>query len=130
MLVVMQKEGVGGRFKLGLKTGQRIQMMAKNKRKDGSKKPRGSLLACVDPVEPVGDRSAWDESELSMADLRRKTWDEIVQLFEGDEASARDWMTRTRIPLGHASPGEMLDSPQGIARLRQFIQQIQRGIVP
>jgi len=102
-------------------------MMTKNKRKDGTEKPRGSSLANVDPV---GDRSASDESELSMADLRRKTWDEVVDLFEGNEASARDWMSRPRAPLGHVTPEEMLDRPEDITLLRQFIQQIQRGILP
>jgi len=63
-------------------------------------------------------------------DLRETVWREIADLFEGDEDSARDWMSRPRIPLGHATPAEMLGSPEDIARLRQFIQQIQRGIVP
>lgn len=67
---------------------------------------------------------------MSIEKLRRKVWDDVVELFEGDEVSALDWMTRPRIPLGHAAPLEMLDHPEDIARLRQLVQQIQRGIVP
>jgi hypothetical protein len=102
-------------------------------RKAAAEKLRGSVLAYRDPMEPAGDWSEWsalDEDELSVAELRRKVWDEVVELFDGDEIGALDWMTRPRIPLGHAAPSEMLDRPEDIVRLRQFIQQIQRGIVP
>jgi uncharacterized protein (DUF2384 family) len=65
-----------------------------------------------------------------MAELRRKVREEVLEPFEGDESGARDWMTRPRMPLGHATQEDMLDRPEDIVRLRQFIQQIQRGVVP
>lgn len=98
-----------------------------------AEKLRGSVLAYRNPVKPVGDWSewsAWDEGDLSVEELRRRAWNEVVELFEGDEVSALDWMTRPRIPLGHVASAEMLNRPEDIARLRQVIQQIQRGIVP
>jgi uncharacterized protein (DUF2384 family) len=65
-----------------------------------------------------------------MAELRRMIREEVLELFEGDEGGARDWTTQPRIPLGHATPEDMLDRPEDIVRLRQLIQQIQRGVVP
>lgn len=100
-------------------------------KKAAVEKLRGSVLAYRDPVGPAcnwSEWSAWGEGELE--ELKRRVWDEVVELFEGDEVSALDWMNRPRIPLGHNAPTEMLDGPEEVARLRQFIQQIQRGVVP
>lgn len=108
-------------------------MSSKDHRQKAAENLKGSVLAYRDPTKPVGDWSewsAWGDGEESMAELRRTVWEEVVELFEGDEAGARDWMTRPRMPLGHATPEEMLDRPEDIVRLRQFIQQIQRGVVP
>jgi uncharacterized protein (DUF2384 family) len=108
--------------------------MSKNpQQKPAAGRRRGPVRAYHDPAEPVGELSewsAWSDENLSVADLRQLVWKEVVDLFEGDEAGARDWMTRPRIPLGNATPAEMLDHPEDIARLRKFIQQIQRGIIP
>ncbi len=108
-------------------------MTSKEHRQQAADNLKGSVLAYCDPTRPVGDWSewsAWGDGEQSMEELRNSAWKEVVELFEGDEVTARDWMTRPRIPLGHATPEEMLASPEDIVRLRRFIQQIQRGIVP
>ena len=108
--------------------------MSKNpQRKPVTEKLRGPVRAYNDPEDSVGELSewsAWGDRNLSVAELRQKVWQEVIDLFEGDEVCALDWMIRPRIPLGNASPVELLDHPDDIARLRQFIQQIQRGIVP
>ncbi len=74
-----------------------------------------------------------DESppgQKSLSELRDVVWREVLELFEGDEAGAGDWMTRSRPFLGDMAPEGMLDSHENIHRLRCFIQQIQRGVVP
>lgn len=74
-----------------------------------------------------------DESrpgQQSLSEFRGVVWREVLELFEGDETGARDWMTRNRLFLGNVAPEDMLDSRESIDRLRCFIQQIQRGVVP
>ena len=66
-------------------------MSKEAERKAAAEKLRGSVLAYRDPMEPAGDWSEWsalDEDELSVAELRRKVWDEVVELFDGDEIGA------------------------------------------
>jgi uncharacterized protein (DUF2384 family) len=66
----------------------------------------------------------------SLSELKSAVWQEALDLFEGDEAEASDWMIRNRPFLGSVAPADMLDSHENIERLRCFIQQVQRGIVP
>ena len=67
---------------------------------------------------------------MPVEDLRETVWREIVDLFEGDENSARDWMSRPRIPLGHASPAEMLGCPEDIGRLRRLTSESSEELFP
>lgn len=78
----------------------------------------------------AGSAGLAESDELVSSELRGLVWQEVVELFEGDEAEARDWMTRYRPFLGNVAPEDMLDSRESIDRLRCFIQQIQRGVVP
>jgi uncharacterized protein (DUF2384 family) len=78
----------------------------------------------------AGTAGLADNQELVLSELKGLVWLEIVELFEGDEAEARNWMTRNRPVLGNVAPEDMLDSRENIDRLRCFIQQIQRGIIP
>tara|TARA_R100000322_G_scaffold42044_2_gene26479 strand:+ start:726 stop:1025 length:300 start_codon:yes stop_codon:yes gene_type:complete len=71
-----------------------------------------------------------DVSEQSMEELQNRAWEEVLALFEGDETGARGWMKRNRPYLGNVTPEEMLDSAEGIRRLRQFVQQLERGVLP
>ncbi|MAB52967.1 MULTISPECIES: MbcA/ParS/Xre antitoxin family protein [unclassified Marinobacter] len=81
-------------------------------------------------VEVPAYNSGSISRQLCLSELRSVVWHEVIDLFEGDEAEARDWMTRNRPFLGNVAPEEMLDSRESIDRLRCFIQQIQRGVFP
>ncbi|KXS52841.1 MAG: Uncharacterized protein AWU57_2773 [Marinobacter sp. T13-3] len=66
----------------------------------------------------------------SLSELKSVVWSEVLDLFEGNEKEAREWMSRNRPFLGNMAPEYMLDSQENIHRLRCFIQQIQRGVLP
>ena len=66
----------------------------------------------------------------SISELKSVVWSEALDLFEGNEKEAREWMSRNRPFLGNMAPEDMLDSHENIHRLRCFIQQIQRGVLP
>lgn len=66
----------------------------------------------------------------SLSELKSLVWSEALDLFEGDEKEAGEWMSRNRPFLGNMAPEDMLDSHENIHRLRCFIQQIQRGVLP
>ena len=78
----------------------------------------------------AGTAGLADNHELVLSELKGLVWLEIVELFEGDEAEALNWMTRSRPFLGNVAPADMFGSRENIDRLRCFIQQIQRGVVP
>lgn len=78
----------------------------------------------VHESEPSGG----DDQELLQ--LKQVAWQEVLELFDGDEAVARDWMGRPRPFLGNVAPEHMLQTHEDILRLRRFVQQIQLGIVP
>lgn len=69
-------------------------------------------------------------SQQSISELKSVVWSEALDLFEGNEKEAREWMSRNRPFLGNMAPNDMLDSQENIHRLRCFIQQIQRGVLP
>lgn len=81
-------------------------------------------------VAGAGTEGLAENDELALSELKDLVWQELVELFEDDEAEARKWMTRNRLFLGNVAPEDMLGSRENIYRLRCFIQQIQRGIVP
>ena len=66
----------------------------------------------------------------SLSELKSVVWSEALDLFEGNEKEAREWMSRNRPFLGNMAPDDMLNSQENIHRLRSFIQQIQRGVFP
>lgn len=81
-------------------------MTSKDHRQKAAENLRGSVLTYSDPTKPVGDWSewsAWGDGEQRMEELRNSVWKEVVGLFEGDEVTARDWMTRTRTFLGNST---------------------------
>jgi len=88
-----------------------------------------------DQTEPnnTGVPESGDESfsgQQSLSELKSVVWSEVFDLFEGNEKKAREWMRRNRPFLGNMAPEDMLDSHENIHRLRCFIQQIQRGVLP
>ena len=88
-----------------------------------------------DQTEPnnTGVPESGDESfsgQQSLSELKSVVWSEALDLFEGNEKEAREWMSRNRPFLGNVAPEDMLDSHENIHRLRCFIQQIQRGVLP
>lgn len=74
------------------------------------------------------ETSGGDTQELLQ--LREAVWRDVLELFEGDEAVARDWMGRARPFLGNVAPECLLQTQEDIVRLRRFVRQIQLGIVP
>ena len=79
---------------------------------------------------PIDDSEISGNVEPELSQLKGEAWREVLELFEGDEALARDWMGRARPFLGNLSPESLLQTPEDIGRLRRFVQQIQLGIVP
>tara|TARA_B100000749_G_scaffold280595_1_gene277466 strand:+ start:3808 stop:4050 length:243 start_codon:yes stop_codon:yes gene_type:complete len=79
---------------------------------------------------PINDSELSGNVEPELSELKDEVWLEVLELFEGDEGLAREWMGRTRLFLGNVSPESLLETPEDIGRLRRFIQQIQRGIIP
>lgn len=79
---------------------------------------------------PINDSEISDSDKPELSELKSAVWQEVLELFEGDEALARDWMGRPRPFLGNVAPECLLETPEDIGRLRRFIQQIQLGIIP
>lgn len=81
----------------------------------------------------IGIPESGDESfasHQSLPELKSVVLSEAIDLFEGNEKEAREWMSRNRPFLRNMAPEDMLDSHENIHRLRCFIQQIQRGVLP
>lgn len=79
---------------------------------------------------PINDREISGNVEQDLSELKDGVWQDVLELFEGDDALAREWMGRARPFLGNVSPESMLETPEDIGRLRRFIKQVQLGIVP
>ena len=79
---------------------------------------------------PINDSEISDSDKLELSELKSAVWQEVLELFEGDEALARDWMVRPRPFLGNVAPECLLKTHEDVGRLRRFIQQIQLGIIP
>ncbi|ERS88561.1 MULTISPECIES: antitoxin Xre/MbcA/ParS toxin-binding domain-containing protein [Marinobacter] len=74
------------------------------------------------------ETSGGDDQELLQ--LKQAAWQDVLELFDVDEAVARDWIGRPRLFLGNVAPECLLKTQADIVRLQRYIQQIQLGIVP
>jgi putative toxin-antitoxin system antitoxin component (TIGR02293 family) len=56
------------------------------------------------------------------------TYRASVQLFEGDEAAARAWLSEPARALGGATPLEHLDTEAGAGAVRELIGRLEHGV--
>ncbi|MBN7769830.1 MbcA/ParS/Xre antitoxin family protein [Marinobacter daepoensis] len=62
----------------------------------------------VHESEPSGG----DDQELLQ--LKQVAWQEVLELFEGDETVARDWMRRPRPFWGNVAPVHLLQTHEDV----------------
>jgi putative toxin-antitoxin system antitoxin component (TIGR02293 family) len=54
---------------------------------------------------------------------------EAVQLFEGDEGAARNWLKQPAKALGGSTPLEHLDTTAGADEVRDLIHRLEYGVI-
>jgi len=57
-----------------------------------------------------------------------RVFGKAVELFEGDDASARDWLTRSQVGLGSKRPLDLLGSEVGAREVEALIYRMEHGV--
>ena len=56
-----------------------------------------------------------------------RVYGKTLELFEGDDESARDWLSRNQVGLGGAAPLELLKSEVGAREVENLIGRLEHG---
>lgn len=71
-----------------------------------------------------------DDQDCDLEHLRTITLQEATKLFGGDQEAAIRWLDTPRSIFNYTKPKDMLDTPEGIERVRTLIQQLAHGVFP
>lgn len=64
----------------------------------------------------------------NLSRLREIAIAESVELFEGDQEAASQWLAKPARALGHKTPGDCLSSEEGIEQVRTLIGRLEHGV--
>jgi len=65
-----------------------------------------------------------------VSELRDITYQEIVNLFEGDSVAADKWITSSVRGLGNHVPLSLMGTELGIQKIRKLVGQLEHGVLP
>ena len=70
------------------------------------------------------------KDELTTEQLREMAYQEVLALFENDQAAAGKWMTSAARGLGNHPPISLMGTTGGIEKVRRLVGQLEHGVVP
>ena len=68
--------------------------------------------------------------EQTTAELRELAFQEILALFEGDQAAANRWVASSVRGLGNHAPISLMGTKPGIQKIRTLVAQLEHGVFP
>jgi uncharacterized protein (DUF2384 family) len=67
--------------------------------------------------------------EQAVAELREQIYREVLELFEGDRATAGLWLSSPIRALGNQAPVALMDTEAGLLKVRNLIKKWEEGAV-
>ena len=67
--------------------------------------------------------------EQALAELREQVYREVLDLYEGDIATAELWLSSPIRALGNQAPVTLMDTEVGLLKVRNLIKKWQEGSV-
>lgn len=67
--------------------------------------------------------------EQALAELREQVYREVLDLYEGDEATAELWLSSPIRALGNEAPVALMDTEAGLLKVRNLIKKWEEGSV-
>lgn len=67
--------------------------------------------------------------EQAVAELREEVYREVLELYEGDRATAELWLSSPIRVLGNQAPVALLGTKAGLLKLRNLIKKWEQGAV-
>jgi putative toxin-antitoxin system antitoxin component (TIGR02293 family) len=67
--------------------------------------------------------------EEAVAELREQIYREVLDLFEGDIATAELWLSSPVRALGNQAPVMLMDNEAGLLKVRNLIKKWEQGAV-
>lgn len=67
--------------------------------------------------------------EQAVAELREQVYRELLELYEGDRATAELWLSSPIRALGNQAPVTLLGTKAGLLKLRNLIKKWEEGAV-
>lgn len=68
--------------------------------------------------------------EMTTEQLREIAYQEILEMFEKDQAAAGRWMSSSVRGLGNHPPISLMGTKLGIQKVRQLVGQLEHGVLP
>ena len=68
-------------------------------------------------------------TEQTVAELRERAYQEILDLFEGDRFAADQWLSSPIRALGNHPPVSLMGTEQGIRKIRNLVRKWEEGAV-
>ncbi len=67
--------------------------------------------------------------EQAVAELREQVYREVVELYEGDRATAELWLSSPVRALGNQAPVILMDNEAGLLKVRNLLKKWEQGAV-
>jgi len=67
--------------------------------------------------------------EQALAELREQVYREVLDLYEGDIATAELWLSSPIRALGNQAPVTLMDTEAGLLKVRNLIKKWEEGSV-
>ncbi len=67
--------------------------------------------------------------EQAVTELREQVYGEVLELFEGDRATAGLWLSSPIRVLGNQAPVTLMDTEAGLLKVRYLIKKWEEGAV-
>ena len=67
--------------------------------------------------------------EQAVAELREQVYRELLELYEGDRATAELWLSSPIRALGNQAPITLMDTEVGLLKVRNLIRKWEEGAV-
>jgi putative toxin-antitoxin system antitoxin component (TIGR02293 family) len=71
-----------------------------------------------------------NDDQMIINELKTLAHAEAVEMFEGDQRAAEQWLSLPARGLGNHTPDSLMGSKEGIAKVRTLIGQLERGVLP
>lgn len=69
-----------------------------------------------------------EQPDNNLSSLREIAIAEAVELFEGDQKAASQWLAKPARALGNKTPEDLLSSEEGVEQVRILIGRLEHGV--